>query len=145
MKRPSGTNCGDQNAGRAAQLSARRRAAWPEALFAQPPVKTLEHNLGVQLFQRTTRSVSLTDAGEQLLQRLAPLLNQMDEVLHDVSLSRQQQYGTLRISASDVVIGLLLDQVVPEFSARYPGIQLDFAARARWWISPPPGLMPASG
>lgn len=92
-------------------------------------VKTLEHNLGVQLFQRTTRSVSLTDAGEQLLQRLAPLLNQMDEVLHDVSLSRQQQYGTLRISASDVVIGLLLDQVVPEFSARYPGIQLDFSAQ----------------
>ncbi|WP_343551664.1 LysR family transcriptional regulator [Pantoea sp.] len=92
-------------------------------------VKTLEHNLGVQLFQRTTRSVSLTEAGQQLLDRLSPLLNQMDDVLQDISASRHQHYGTLRISASDVVIGVLLDKVVAEFSARYPDIQLDFAAQ----------------
>ncbi|KAJ9431425.1 transcriptional regulator, LysR family [Candidatus Pantoea symbiotica] len=92
-------------------------------------VKTLEHNLGVQLFQRTTRSVSLTDAGQQLLDRLSPLLNQMDDVLHDISASRHQHYGTLRISASDASIGLLLDHVVADFSARYPDIQLDFAAQ----------------
>lgn len=92
-------------------------------------VKTLEHNLGVQLFQRTTRSVSLTDAGQQLLDRLSPLLNQMDDVLHDISASRHQHYGTLRISASDASIGLLLEHVVADFSARYPDIQLDFAAQ----------------
>jgi DNA-binding transcriptional LysR family regulator len=92
-------------------------------------VKTLEHNLGVQLFQRTTRSVSLTEAGQQLLDRLSPLLNQMDDVLHDISTRRHQPYGTLRISASDAVIGLLLDLVVEDFSARYPDIQLDFAAQ----------------
>lgn len=92
-------------------------------------VKTLEHNLGVQLFQRTTRSVSLTDAGQQLLDRLSPLLNQMDDVLHDISASRHQHYGTLRISASDASIALLLEHVVADFSARYPDIQLDFAAQ----------------
>lgn len=92
-------------------------------------VKTLEHNLGVQLFQRTTRSVSLTDAGQQLLDRLSPLLNLMDDVLHDISASRHQHYGTLRISASDASIGLLLEHVVADFSARYPDIQLDFAAQ----------------
>lgn len=92
-------------------------------------VKTLEHNLGVQLFQRTTRSVSLTDAGQQLLDRLSPLLNQMDDVLHDISASRHQHYGTLRISASDASIGLLLEHVVADFSACYPDIQLDFAAQ----------------
>lgn len=92
-------------------------------------VKTLEHNLGVQLFQRTTRSVSLTDAGQQLLDRLSPLLNQMDDVLHDISASRHQHYGTLRISASDASISLLLEHVVADFSARYPDIQLDFAAQ----------------
>lgn len=92
-------------------------------------VKTLEHNLGVQLFQRTTRSVSLTDAGQQLLDRLSPLLNQMDDVLHSISASRHQHYGTLRISASDASIGLLLEHVVADFSARYPDIQLDFAAQ----------------
>lgn len=92
-------------------------------------VKTLEHNLGVQLFQRTTRSVSLTDAGQQLLDRLAPLLNEMDEVLHDVSARRQQHVGTLRISASDAAIGILLEKVVPGFCADYPNIQLDLAAQ----------------
>ncbi|MDI9222269.1 LysR substrate-binding domain-containing protein [Pantoea sp. EA-12] len=92
-------------------------------------VKTLEHNLGVQLFQRTTRSVSLTDAGQQLLDRLAPLLNEMDEVLHDVSARRQQHAGTLRISASDAAITVLLEKVVPDFSRDYPNIQLDFAAQ----------------
>ena len=92
-------------------------------------VKTLEHNLGVQLFQRTTRSVSLTEAGQQLLDRLAPLLNEMDEVLSEVSARRQQHAGTLRISASDAAIGILLEKVVPEFCAQYPNIQLDFAAQ----------------
>ncbi|ORM66987.1 LysR substrate-binding domain-containing protein [Pantoea rwandensis] len=92
-------------------------------------VKTLEQNLGVQLFQRTTRSVSLTDAGKQLLDRLAPLLNEMDEVLHDVSARRQQHAGTLRISASDAAISILLEKVVPDFCRDYPNIQLDFAAQ----------------
>lgn len=92
-------------------------------------VKGLEHNLGVQLFQRTTRSVSLTEAGQQLLTRLTPLLNEMDEVLYDVSAQRQQHYGTLRISASDAAIGLLLTQVIPAFSAQYPQIELDLAAQ----------------
>ncbi|WP_337024297.1 MULTISPECIES: LysR family transcriptional regulator [unclassified Pantoea] len=92
-------------------------------------VKALEHNLGVQLFQRTTRSVSLTDAGQQLIDRLAPLLNEMDEVLHDVSARRQQHAGTLRISASDAAIAILLEKVVPGFCADYPNIQLDFAAQ----------------
>ncbi|KJV34548.1 LysR family transcriptional regulator [Pantoea sp. SM3] len=92
-------------------------------------VKTLEQNLGVQLFQRTTRSVSLTDAGQQLIDRLAPLLNEMDEVLHDVSARRQQHTGTLRISASDAAISILLEKVVPGFCAEYPNIQLDLAAQ----------------
>ena len=92
-------------------------------------VKSLEHNLGVQLFQRTTRSVSLTDAGQQLLDRLAPLLNEMDDVLHGISASRQQHFGTLRISASDAAIALLLEKVVPNFCTRYPDIELDFAAQ----------------
>src|SRR5215475_11981859 len=78
-------------------------------------VKGLEQNLGVQLFQRTTRSVALTEAGQQLLTRLAPLLNQMDDVLHDVSAHRQQPFGTLRISASDAAIDLLLTHVIPAF------------------------------
>ncbi|WP_366557358.1 LysR family transcriptional regulator [Pantoea rodasii] len=108
-------------------------------------VKTLEHNLGVQLFQRTTRSVSLTEAGQQLLDRLAPLLNQMDEVLHDVSARRQQHAGTLRISASDAAIGILLEKVVPGFAPSIPTSSSILRLRVNWWISLPPGSMPVSG
>ncbi len=130
MKRPSWhelhaikTLSEQKNFRRAAEMLGLKRSSLSHL------VKALEHNLGVQLFQRTTRSVSLTDAGQQLLDRLAPLLNEMDEVLHAVSASRQRHFGTLRISASDAAIALLLENVVPDFCARYPDIELDFAAQ----------------
>lgn len=92
-------------------------------------IKGLETSLGVQLFLRTTRSVALTDAGEMLMARLSPLLAEMDELLNDVSASAQQPYGTLRISASDTAIGLLLETVLPDFIQQKPGIEIDLVAQ----------------
>src|SRR3546814_6189319 len=48
-------------------------------------VRGLEERLGVRLLHRTTRSVSLTEAGERLLGRLDPLLSDLDQVLEDVA------------------------------------------------------------
>lgn len=92
-------------------------------------IKGLEKSLGVQLFLRTTRSVALTEAGEMLMVRLSPLLAEMDELLNDVSASAQQPYGTLRISASDAAIGLLLETVLPDFIQQKPGIEIDLVAQ----------------
>jgi len=94
-------------------------------------IKGLEKSLGVQLFLRTTRSVALTDAGEMLMARLSPLLAEMDELLNDVSASAQQPYGTLRISASDTAIGLLLETVLPDFIQQKPGIEIDLVAQGQ--------------
>lgn len=94
-------------------------------------IKGLETSLGVQLFLRTTRSVALTDAGEMLMARLSPLLAEMDELLNDVSASAQQPYGTLRISASDTAIGLLLETVLPDFIQQKPGIEIDLVAQGQ--------------
>ncbi|MEN4871739.1 LysR family transcriptional regulator [Kosakonia cowanii] len=94
-------------------------------------IKGLETSLGVQLFLRTTRSVALTDAGEMLMARLSPLLAEMDELLNDVSASAQQPYGTLRISASDTSIGLLLETVLPDFIQQKPGIEIDLVAQGQ--------------
>lgn len=94
-------------------------------------IKALETSLGVQLFLRTTRSVALTDAGEMLMARLSPLLAEMDELLNDVSASAQQPYGTLRISASDTAIGLLLETVLPDFIQQKPGIEIDLVAQGQ--------------
>lgn len=94
-------------------------------------IKGLETALGVRLFHRTTRSVALTETGEMLIERLTPLLNQMDELLNEVTASDHQPYGTLRISASDAAISLLLETILPTFIQQYPGIEIDLVAQGQ--------------
>lgn len=94
-------------------------------------IKGLEATLGVRLFHRTTRSVALTEAGEMLIARLTPLLAEMDELLNDVTASGHQPYGTLRISASDAAIRLLLEKVLPTFIQQKPGIEIDLVAQGQ--------------
>ena len=92
-------------------------------------IKGLETALGVRLFHRTTRSVALTETGEMLIARMTPLLAQMDELLNEVTASDRQPYGTLRISASDAAIGLLLETTLPTFMQKYSGIEIDLVAQ----------------
>ena len=94
-------------------------------------IKGLETALGVRLFHRTTRSVALTKTGEMLIERMTPLLTQMDELLNDVTGSDHQPYGSLRISASDAAISLLLETVLPAFIKTYPGIEIDLVAQGQ--------------
>ncbi|RPD97812.1 LysR family transcriptional regulator [Candidatus Pantoea deserta] len=94
-------------------------------------IKALETTLGVRLFHRTTRSVALTETGERLIKRMLPLLAQMDDVLNDVTDSDHQPYGTLRISASDAAISLLLERILPTFTQQYPGIEIDLVAQGQ--------------
>lgn len=94
-------------------------------------IKGLEANLGVLLFHRTTRSVALTEAGEMLLKRLTPLLEDIDELLNDMTASGLQPYGTLRISASDAAISLLLEKILPTFMRDFPGIEIDLVTQGQ--------------
>jgi DNA-binding transcriptional LysR family regulator len=91
----------------------------------------LERSLGVRLFNRTTRSVSLTEAGARLLERLAPLLLGLDAALDGVAKERGDPSGTLRINASRGPAQLLLRHVVPEFLARHPAVALDIVSEGR--------------
>ncbi|MEW6343942.1 MAG: LysR family transcriptional regulator [Paraburkholderia sp.] len=94
-------------------------------------MRGLELALGVRLLNRTTRSVSLTEAGEQLLKRLTPLLRDLDEALDTVADAGGPPTGTLRINANENAVRLLLKTVVPRFLARYPGVALDLVAEGR--------------
>jgi len=94
-------------------------------------MRGLERELGVRLLNRTTRSVSPTEAGEQLLRRLAPVLRELDEALDTVADEGGQPTGTLRINANESAVRLLLQTVVPRFLARYPGMALDLVAEGR--------------
>ena len=94
-------------------------------------LRGLETSLATRLLHRTTRSVSLTEAGEQLLQRIAPLLGQLNEALEDASGAAGRLTGTLRINGNAGAISLLLRTVVPTFLQRHPAVQLDLAAEGR--------------
>lgn len=91
----------------------------------------LERELGVRLLNRTTRSVSPTEAGEALLARLAPVLRDLDEALDAVADARGNPSGTLRINANESAARLLLKTVVPRFLKRFPGMSLDLVAEGR--------------
>ncbi|MCG8157306.1 LysR family transcriptional regulator [Brenneria goodwinii] len=94
-------------------------------------IQSLENSLGVRLFHRTTRSVSLTEVGKRLLGRLDPLMRDLDAALEEVTGEQGNLQGQLRINGNDAAIGLLLRTVVPEFLARYPSVELDLVAEGR--------------
>jgi DNA-binding transcriptional LysR family regulator len=94
-------------------------------------MRGLESDLGVRLLHRTTRSVSLTEAGERLLARLRPVLSDLDHALDDVTPDDKAPRGTLRINGSEGAIRQLLQTVVPRFLAMYPHMELDLIADGR--------------
>src|SRR6202012_2571155 len=85
----------DQRSFRAA---AARLGVTPSALSHS--MRQLEERLGVRLLHRTTRSVSLTDAGQRLLDRLQPAIDQIAGALEDLNQERQRPVGRLRLHAS---------------------------------------------
>lgn len=94
-------------------------------------MRALETRMGVRLLNRTTRSVSPTEAGERLAARLRPALREVDAALEAVDDFRRGPSGTLRINTSSIVIRRLLDEAVPTFLARYPDMALDLVSDGR--------------
>ena len=94
-------------------------------------IRGLEEDLGAQLLHRTTRSVSLTEAGGRLLRRMDPLLQDLDAALEEVAGAHGQLQGQLRINGNEAAIRLLLQTVVPAFLTRHPGVELDLVTEGR--------------
>lgn len=91
-------------------------------------VRRLEAQLGVRLFNRTTRSVALTQAGQELLTRLAPALTEVEAALDAVNGFRDKPAGTLRLNVPLSAARLVLPAIVPAFLAAYPDIRLEVVA-----------------
>ncbi len=85
----------------------------------------LEERLGVSLFNRTTRSVALTDAGQRLLERLQPALRNIGDALEEMNNFRITSTGMVRINTSRAAARLLVSPLIPRFVAAYPGIHLE--------------------
>ncbi len=88
-------------------------------------IRAFEDRLGVRLLNRTTRSVSLTEPGEQLLERLRPLLVGIEEAVESVNAFRDKPAGRLRITVAPPVSRKVLAPVLAEFLERYPEIALE--------------------
>jgi DNA-binding transcriptional LysR family regulator len=95
-------------------------------------VAELESRLGTRLFQRTTRKVGLTPAGEDLLARAPALLDEVDDLLSGVAEQSKSFTGTLRISApvtfGEVYVGGLLGR----FGQMHPGLTFDLRLTDRY-------------
>lgn len=94
-------------------------------------VKSLEQRLDVRLFNRTTRSVSLTDAGERLAAKLRPAVSSIAEALQVVDDFREAPSGTVRINSSEGAIRLVLLPVLARFASDYPQVHLDIVSDGR--------------
>lgn len=88
-------------------------------------IRELEARLGVRLLTRTTRSVAPTEAGERLLQTVAPRLEEIDAELSALSEYRDRPAGTIRITAVDYVADHVLWPKLEKFLRKYPDIKVE--------------------
>jgi DNA-binding transcriptional LysR family regulator len=91
----------------------------------------LETALGVRLFNRTTRSVSLTDAGRLFMQHVAPSLQDLHTALETVREQRETPSGTIRINAAAFAARSIISPLVLEFLRRYPDMHVDIVTEGR--------------
>jgi DNA-binding transcriptional LysR family regulator len=90
-------------------------------------MRQLEERLGVRLLHRTTRSVSVTDAGLRLLERLRPAISEIGGALEDLNRGRQRPLGRLRIYAVHVAGAAVVAPIWGRFLATYPDVHLELA------------------
>jgi DNA-binding transcriptional LysR family regulator len=94
-------------------------------------IRALEARLGVRLLNRTTRSVSPTEAGERLLQNVAPRLEEIDAEIAAVSDLGDKPIGTIRITAIDHVIDTVLWPRLSPVLPQYPDLHVELHADYR--------------
>ncbi|MFT3815927.1 MAG: LysR family transcriptional regulator [Acidovorax sp.] len=88
-------------------------------------IRALEERMDMPLFQRTTRRVSLTEAGERLRSLVGPALEEIRQGLAQMSALRSRPAGTVRISADEFAVRAVLWPALPAFLASYPDIKVE--------------------
>lgn len=94
-------------------------------------VAGLEARLGVRLFNRTTRSVAVTAAGEQFIARISPALAEIRGAIEAVNEQRDTPRGTLRLNTSVGAAQMIFKPLVLEYLRRYPDMKVDIVTERR--------------
>lgn len=90
-------------------------------------LKTLEDQLGTALIIRTTRTLSLTEAGRALLRGASPAFDQLADAVESAKATGHEARGTLRLAMPEFAYKLLVGPAVKSFRSAYPEIELEFS------------------
>ena len=88
-------------------------------------LRRLEADLGVRLLNRTTRSVTPTEAGGRLLARLTPALAEVTLALDEVNAFRDSPTGVLKLNVPGAVSRIVFPDLIPRFLAAHPGVRVE--------------------
>lgn len=88
-------------------------------------IKALEERIKLRLFNRTTRSVSLSDAGERLLTIIEPRFTEIEDELQLLNEDYHKAAGNIRLSSSDYATQYIIWPVVKQFAKEYPDIKVE--------------------
>ena len=94
-------------------------------------IAKLEKNLGIRLFNRTTRSVSLTDAGTTFVERIGPAMTDIHDAMLAAQSLQEIPTGTLRINAFATAAREVMEPLVLSFLQRYPQVHIDLVTEGR--------------
>lgn len=95
-------------------------------------VAGLEARLKVRLFNRSTRSVALTDVGRQYVQRIAPAFAEIRRADEEAATGQDVPSGTLRINAPQAAGHLLMESLIAPYAQRYPQVSVDIVSESRF-------------
>lgn len=94
-------------------------------------IAKLEQRLGVRLFNRTTRSVSLTDAGQTFVDRVGPAMTDIHDAMLAVQSLQETPTGTLRINAFASAAREVMAPLITPFMRRFPQVQIDLVTEGK--------------
>lgn len=94
-------------------------------------IAKLEQRLGIRLFNRTTRSVSLTDAGKSFVERVGPAMTDIHDAMHAAQSLQETPAGTLRINAFASAAREVMAPLILTFLRRYPQVHVDLVTEGR--------------
>ena len=90
-------------------------------------IRGLEERLNTRLLTRTTRSVASTEAGERLIQSVAPMITEIEKALQDLADNQENPSGNIRITAGEHALSSTLWPLLKPFLLRYPDVNVELS------------------
>ena len=114
---------------RSFRAAAAQLAITPSALSHS--MRQLEERVGMQLLHRTTRSVTLTDAGARLLEQIKPAIERIDNAVDRLEIERRKPFGRLKLYVSYISAVAVVQPLWNRYVSAYPDVQLDMEVGER--------------